>query len=199
VTVREALDYVLQTFPGFWLYENCQSTGGHRIVHFDFVENTPSVAPPAIPLGRNVPTVCRIGWAGVARHRLAHFVLAELFARSCIANRTTRSISSQGAGFPVQISNCRAGCPILSRSLRKGRNLDFLARSANPAYDRPMAKAKKLDLENPAPMLDDEDEETLAAIDEGIQDTEAGRVVPAEKARELLPKWITASSTRKKR
>jgi predicted transcriptional regulator len=62
-----------------------------------------------------------------------------------------------------------------------------------------MAKAKKLDLENPAPMLDDEDEETLAAIDEGIQDTEAGRVVPAEKARELLPKWITASSTRKKR
>ncbi len=50
-----------------------------------------------------------------------------------------------------------------------------------------MAKAKKFDLEDPAPILDDEDEETLAAIDEGIRDAEAGRVVPAEKARELLP------------
>lgn len=29
-------------------------------------------------------------------------------ARSCSAIVTTRSISSQGAGFPVQISNCRA-------------------------------------------------------------------------------------------
>ena len=35
-----------------------------------------------------------------------------------------------------------------------------------PAYDNPMAKAHKFDLENPAPILDDEDEETLAAIDE---------------------------------
>jgi predicted transcriptional regulator len=62
-----------------------------------------------------------------------------------------------------------------------------------------MAKAHKFDLENPAPIVDDEDEETLAAIDEGIRDAEAGRVVPAEKVRELLPKWTTASSTRKKR
>jgi predicted transcriptional regulator len=62
-----------------------------------------------------------------------------------------------------------------------------------------MAKAKKLDLETPAPALDDEDEETLAAIDEGIRDADAGRVVSAEKVRQLLPKWITASSTRKGR
>ena len=62
-----------------------------------------------------------------------------------------------------------------------------------------MAKAKKFDLEDPAPILDDEDEETLAAIDEGIRDAEAVRVVPAEKARELLPKWTTVSSTRKRR
>ena len=48
-------------------------------------------------------------------------------------------------------------------------------------------------------ILDDEDEATLAAIDEGIRDAEAGRVVPAEKARELLPKWPTVSSTRKRR
>jgi predicted transcriptional regulator len=62
-----------------------------------------------------------------------------------------------------------------------------------------MAKAKKFDLEDPAPMPDGEDEETLAAIDEGIRDAEAGRVVSAEKVRKLLPTWTTASSTRKKR
>jgi hypothetical protein len=64
----------------------------------------------------------------------------------------------------------------------------FVASVGNPAYDNPMAKAHKFDLENPAPSLDDEDEETLAAIDEGTRDAEAGQVVPAEKARELLPK-----------
>jgi predicted transcriptional regulator len=74
----------------------------------------------------------------------------------------------------------------------------FVASVENPAYDKVMAKARKFDLENPAPILNDEDEETLAAIDEGIRDAEAGRVVPAERVRELLPKWTTASSTRKK-
>ena len=53
-----------------------------------------------------------------------------------------------------------------------------------------MAKAKKFDLESPAPVLDDEDEETLAAIDEGLRDAKAGRTVPAEEVRRLLPKWI---------
>ena len=43
-----------------------------------------------------------------------------------------------------------------------------------------MAKPKKLDLKNPAPVADDEDEETLAAIGEGMRDAEAGRTVPAE-------------------
>jgi hypothetical protein len=75
----------------------------------------------------------------------------------------------------------------------------FVASVGNPAYDNPMAKAHKFDLENPAPTLDEEDDETLAAIDEGIRDAEAGRVVPAEKARELLPTWTTVSSTRKRR
>lgn len=75
----------------------------------------------------------------------------------------------------------------------------FLASVGNPDYDELMAKARKLDLEDPAPILDDEDEETLAAIDEGIRDAEAGRVLPAEKARQLLPKWTTVSSTRKGR
>ena len=75
----------------------------------------------------------------------------------------------------------------------------FVASIENPAYDKGMARARKFDLESPAPILDEEDDETLAAIDEGIRDAEAGRVVPAEKVRELLPKWTTVSSTRKKR
>ena len=62
-----------------------------------------------------------------------------------------------------------------------------------------MAKPKKIDLESPAPVVDDEDEETLAAIDEGLRDVEAGRTVSAEEVRRLLPKWTTASSTQKKR
>jgi predicted transcriptional regulator len=62
-----------------------------------------------------------------------------------------------------------------------------------------MAKAKRFDLETPVPIVDDEDEETLAAIDEGIRDAKAGRTVPAEEVRQRLPKWITNSSTRKGR
>ena len=46
---------------------------------------------------------------------------------------------------------------------------------------------------------DDEDEQTLAAIDEGIRDAEAGRTVSGEEARKLLPQWIIASSTHKER
>jgi predicted transcriptional regulator len=62
-----------------------------------------------------------------------------------------------------------------------------------------MAKAKEFDLDRPAPVIDDEDEETLAAIDEGICDAEAGRTIPIEKVRKRLHKWITASSSRKGR
>ena len=74
-----------------------------------------------------------------------------------------------------------------------------LRRPPIPAYDKPMAKAKKFELESAAPTLNEEDEETLAAIDEGIRDAKAGRTVPAEEVRKRLPKWITASSTRKGR
>ena len=62
-----------------------------------------------------------------------------------------------------------------------------------------MAKAKKFEFENGVPVPDDEDRATLAAIDEGIRDAEAGRTVPAEEVRKLLPQWITVSSTRKER
>ena len=62
-----------------------------------------------------------------------------------------------------------------------------------------MAGAKKLDLNDPMPVDLEEDEETLAAIDEGLRDCEAGRVVSSEDVRKLLPQWITESSTRKER
>jgi hypothetical protein len=45
VTVRQALDYVLQTFPGFWLYENCKNPEGGRMVYISFFENVPSAVP----------------------------------------------------------------------------------------------------------------------------------------------------------
>jgi hypothetical protein len=36
VTVSQALDYVLQTFPGFWLYENCVTDEGARSIYINF-------------------------------------------------------------------------------------------------------------------------------------------------------------------
>ena len=62
-----------------------------------------------------------------------------------------------------------------------------------------MAKTKRFEFDSPAPVREDEDEETLAAIDEGVRDAEAGRTVPAEEVRKRLPQWLTASSTRKGR
>jgi predicted transcriptional regulator len=62
-----------------------------------------------------------------------------------------------------------------------------------------MSKAKDFELEKPDPVVDDEDEKTLAAIDEGLRDAKAGRTVPIEEVRKLLPKWITASASRKER
>jgi hypothetical protein len=46
VTVRQALDYVLSTFRGFWLYENCKSPGGGRRVLIGFFENVPDAVLP---------------------------------------------------------------------------------------------------------------------------------------------------------
>jgi len=36
------------------------------------------------------------------------------------------------------------------------------------SYDNPSAKAHKFDLENNVPFFDEEDEETVAAIDQGL-------------------------------
>ena len=62
-----------------------------------------------------------------------------------------------------------------------------------------MGKASKIDFDNPAPVDEEEDAETLAAIDEGIRDAEVARTAPMDEVRRLLPQWITASSSRKER
>jgi predicted transcriptional regulator len=62
-----------------------------------------------------------------------------------------------------------------------------------------MAKTKEPDFEKPAPGFDVEDEATLAAIDEGLLDSKSGRTVSLERVRDLLPKWISASFSRKER
>jgi predicted transcriptional regulator len=62
-----------------------------------------------------------------------------------------------------------------------------------------MAEAKKIDFDDPVFIFEDEDEETLAAIDEGVRDAVAGRTEPIEEVRKLLPQWITVSSSRKER
>jgi hypothetical protein len=36
VTVSEALDYVLKTLPGYWVYENCTTPEGSRSANFRF-------------------------------------------------------------------------------------------------------------------------------------------------------------------
>jgi predicted transcriptional regulator len=49
-----------------------------------------------------------------------------------------------------------------------------------------MAKVKQSGLERPAPVIEDEDEKTLAAIHEGIRDANAGRTILIEKVRKLF-------------
>jgi hypothetical protein len=45
VTVREALDYILETFHGFWLYENCKNPEGGRMMYLGFFENEREAVP----------------------------------------------------------------------------------------------------------------------------------------------------------
>jgi hypothetical protein len=47
VTLSQALDNVLQTFPGLWVYENCPSKKSKRIVDFAIYQNGPAWSAPA--------------------------------------------------------------------------------------------------------------------------------------------------------
>jgi predicted transcriptional regulator len=44
-------------------------------------------------------------------------------------------------------------------------------------------------------LLDEEDEQTLAAIDRGLKAADEGRLIPAEEVRRRLGKGLTESST----
>lgn len=48
-------------------------------------------------------------------------------------------------------------------------------------------------------ILHEEDEATLAAIDEGLRAADEGRFVPEEEVRKLLPRWISEFSTPSRR
>lgn len=50
-----------------------------------------------------------------------------------------------------------------------------------------------LDLTKEVPMMEEEDEETLAAIDRGIQSADEGRLIPIDEVRRRLARWNTKS------
>ena len=56
-----------------------------------------------------------------------------------------------------------------------------------------------MDFDEPTPILDDEDEATLAAIDRGIRAADEGRVMPLEEVRKRMQEWLTKSSSPKTR
>lgn len=57
------------------------------------------------------------------------------------------------------------------------------------------------DLKLEVPVIDEVavDANTLAAIDRGIADADAGRVVPLEEVRKLVPQWISKFESPKPR
>lgn len=56
-----------------------------------------------------------------------------------------------------------------------------------------------LDLNESVPLIVDEDDETLAAIDRGIQAADEGRTVPLEEVRKMITPWISELESRNRR
>jgi predicted transcriptional regulator len=54
---------------------------------------------------------------------------------------------------------------------------------------------RELDWNQPVPMTEEEDEETLAAIDRGVQSADEGHLVPIEEVRKRLARWNTKSTS----
>jgi len=57
----------------------------------------------------------------------------------------------------------------------------------------------KIELDRPVELKTDEDEETLAAIDRGTRDADAGRLTPLEEVEKMLSEWISKFSFPTKR
>jgi predicted transcriptional regulator len=53
-----------------------------------------------------------------------------------------------------------------------------------------MGKVKKVDFDEAAPILEEENEATLAAIDRGVKAANEGRVVHLEKVRQRMKTWL---------
>jgi hypothetical protein len=49
VTVEQALDYVLETFPGFWTYENCHDPEGNREISVGLHDDLQPVVDASLP------------------------------------------------------------------------------------------------------------------------------------------------------
>jgi predicted transcriptional regulator len=63
-----------------------------------------------------------------------------------------------------------------------------------------MGEVKNLDFDTDStPILDEEDEATLAAIDRGIKAADEGRLVPLQEVRRRMEQWATKSSSPKMR
>jgi predicted transcriptional regulator len=60
-----------------------------------------------------------------------------------------------------------------------------------------MASAQQFDFNETASILDEEDDETLAAIKRGIKSIEEGRYYTLEEVREKLRQWNSKSSLAK--
>jgi predicted transcriptional regulator len=66
-----------------------------------------------------------------------------------------------------------------------------------PSYRVAMAEVNEENVNQSAPILDEEDEATLEAIDRGIRSADEGRVVPIDEVRQRMRRWITKSSSLK--
>jgi predicted transcriptional regulator len=62
-----------------------------------------------------------------------------------------------------------------------------------------MAEANRIDFNDSTSILNEEDEQTLAAIDRGSKAADEGCVVTLEEARERMKLWFTKSSSPKTR
>ncbi len=81
-----------------------------------------------------------------------------------------------------------------------GDRAEFLEVKGHPSMPTARLKLGMGHLKNPEfteadSILDEEDEATLAAIDEGIKAADEGRVVSEEEVRKLIPQWISKFST----
>jgi predicted transcriptional regulator len=58
---------------------------------------------------------------------------------------------------------------------------------------------RRVEFGNSDHLLDEEDEQTLAAIDRGLKAADEGRLIPAEDVCRRIEEWLTGSSIPQKR